>query len=134
MPIVRIKNILYFASNHGVILEWGALEVTPEELQKTVQLAFEHLHDKPLVEACCGGYGPLANHREIQFEDYLQLLNKIEIEEAALEAKRRHTKIRRSHFNSSQRVPVSEEAYLNRGATVRGEVEASDAGDKEWLN
>jgi hypothetical protein len=30
---------------------------------------------------------------------------------------------------TTQRVPVSEEAYLNRGATVRGEVVASEAGD-----
>jgi hypothetical protein len=30
---------------------------------------------------------------------------------------------------TTQRVPVSEDAYLNRGATVRGEVVASDAGD-----
>ncbi len=102
MTIVRIKDILYFASNYGVILERGALDVTPEELQKTVQLAFEHLQDKHLAEACCGGFGPLTDYREIQFEDYLQLLKKIEIEEAALEAKRHHTKIRRSHFNASR--------------------------------
>jgi hypothetical protein len=30
---------------------------------------------------------------------------------------------------TTQRVPVSEDAYLNRGAAVRGEVVASDAGD-----
>jgi hypothetical protein len=30
---------------------------------------------------------------------------------------------------TTQRVPVSENAYLNRGATVRGEVVTSDAGD-----
>ena len=30
---------------------------------------------------------------------------------------------------TTQRVPVSEEAYLSRGATVRGEVVTSDAGD-----
>ena len=30
---------------------------------------------------------------------------------------------------TTQRVPVSEDAYLKRGATVRGEVVASDAGD-----
>jgi hypothetical protein len=102
MTIVRIKDILYFAPNCGVILERGALDVPPEELQKTVQLAFEHLEDKSLVDACCGGCGPLADYHEIQFEDYLQLLKKIEIGEAALVAKRRHTKIRRSHFNSSR--------------------------------
>ena len=31
---------------------------------------------------------------------------------------------------TTQRVPVSEDAYLNRGATVRGEVVMSDAGDR----
>src|SRR5271163_836279 len=30
---------------------------------------------------------------------------------------------------TTQRVPVSEDGYLERGATVRGEVVASDAGD-----
>src|SRR2546429_2286847 len=30
---------------------------------------------------------------------------------------------------TTQRVPVSEDAYLKRGATVRGEVVTSDAGD-----
>ena len=31
---------------------------------------------------------------------------------------------------TTQRVPVSEDAYLNRGAVVRGEVVTSDAGDR----
>jgi len=33
-------------------------------------------------------------------------------------------------LKTTQRVPVSEDAYLNRGAAVRGEVVASDAGDR----
>ena len=31
---------------------------------------------------------------------------------------------------TTQRVPVSEDAYLNRGAALRGEVVTSDAGDR----
>jgi hypothetical protein len=33
-------------------------------------------------------------------------------------------------LKTTQRVPVSEDAYLNRGAAVRGEVVTSDAGDR----
>jgi hypothetical protein len=33
-------------------------------------------------------------------------------------------------LKTTQRVPVSEDAYLNRGAVVRGEVMRSDAGDR----
>src|SRR4051794_23687085 len=33
-------------------------------------------------------------------------------------------------MKTTQRVPVSEGAYLNRGAAVRGEVVASEAGDR----
>jgi hypothetical protein len=33
-------------------------------------------------------------------------------------------------LKTTQRVPVSEDAYLNRGAAVRGEVVRSDAGDR----
>jgi 5-methylcytosine-specific restriction endonuclease McrA len=102
MPFVSIKDILYFSSNNGVILKPGALKVSAEELQETVHRAFMHMDDYYLVEACCGGRGPLAGYFEITYEQYLDLLKKIEIEEAGKEAKQHHTKIRRASYDASR--------------------------------
>jgi 5-methylcytosine-specific restriction endonuclease McrA len=102
MPFVRIKDILTFSSNNGVILEPGALNISAEELQATIKTAFSHLEDYYLVEACCGRRGPLVGYFEITYEQYLDLLKKFEIQDAGKEAKRNHTRIRRTSFNASR--------------------------------
>lgn len=102
MPFVRIKNILNFSSNNGVILDEGALEVTPEELHLAVKTAFSHLEDEILLEACCGSRGPLAHRLEMSYEEYLEALRQFQIEQATRKAKLVHTKVRRAFFNSSR--------------------------------
>jgi 5-methylcytosine-specific restriction endonuclease McrA len=100
VTFIRIGNVLNFSSNNGVILEDGALEVSAEELQSAVRTAFSHLQDWPLLDACCGSRGPLTRKGEWSYEEYLEELRQIEIEESAKDAKRRHTKSRRAVFNS----------------------------------
>ncbi|MGO9316397.1 MAG: HNH endonuclease [Terracidiphilus sp.] len=102
MPFVKMGSILNFSSNNGVILESGALDVSPEKLYNAVKTAFSHLHDKLLLDACCGGRGPLADVFELSYEEYLEALKQYENEMATQEAKRIHTKIRRAYFNSSR--------------------------------
>jgi HNH endonuclease len=102
MTWVRIGDILTFASNFGVHLERGAVDVSAQELQIAVKTAFSHLDDWHLQNACCGGQGPLADYHEIKYEDYLVLLKEIEIQEAEVEAKTKHTRKRRTEFNASR--------------------------------
>lgn len=99
MISICIKNILWFAPNYGIFIKEGALNVSPEELQEAVKLAFQHMNDPYLQAACHGGHGPLAGLGEIPYEEYLALLKDIDIQDASRDAKREHTKIRRAEFN-----------------------------------
>ncbi len=104
MTFVKMNNILNFSSNYGVILHKGALEVSPKKLHAAVKLAFGHLDDEILLDACLGGQGPLADVLEISYEEYLKAIKQYEIEKVnrktTQEIKRKHIKIRRAFFNS----------------------------------
>jgi HNH endonuclease len=113
MPIVNIDGVVSFATNYGVMVHEKALSVGPEELSAAVRLAYSHLNDPPLVAACCGGSGPLANYHNLDFAQYLELLRESEISEAGATAKKRHTQIRRSEFNARRSDLVL--AMLNAG-------------------
>lgn len=101
MCFVRIGNILAFSSNNGVMLERGALDVSADELQSAVRTAFGHLQDE-LLDAGSHGKGPLAGRWDCSLEEYLEELRRFELENSAKEAKQRHTKSRRSVFNSNR--------------------------------
>lgn len=113
MPIVNIDDLVSFATNYGVMVHEKALSVEPEELAAAVRIAYSHINDPALVAACCGGSGPLANYHNLDFAQYLELLREIEISEAGAAAKKRHTQIRRSEFNSRRSDLVL--AMLNSG-------------------
>lgn len=100
MPMIHIDGIVSFATNYGVVVHEEALEVAPETLANAVHLAYSHINDPPLVDACCGAMGPLASYINLKFEEYLELLREIEIEEAGKAAKKTHTKNRRMSFNA----------------------------------
>ena len=100
MTSIRIKNILWFAPNVGVVVEEGALDVSPEELQHAVKTAFDHINDPHLQNACHEGCGPLADLGEISYEKYIALLKQFNIQDAGRFAKREHTMIRRVNFNA----------------------------------
>jgi hypothetical protein len=113
MPIVNIDDIASFATNHGVMVHEKALSVSPEELAMAIQTAFSHVNDPPLVDACCGGFGPLAKYHSLDFARYLELLREMEIADAGVAAKRRHTRVRRSEFSGRRSELVL--AMLNSG-------------------
>ena len=113
MPIVTIDGLVSFATNYGVMVHEKALSVEPEELAAAVRIAYSHLNDPALVAACCGGGGLLANYSNLDFANYLELLREIEISDAGGAAKKQHTKIRRSEFNSRRSDLVL--AMLNAG-------------------
>ncbi|PPU10770.1 hypothetical protein XarjCFBP1022_15035 [Xanthomonas arboricola] len=113
MPIINIDDLVSFATNYGVMVHEKALSVEPEELAAAARIAFSHLNDPALVAACCGGSGPLANYHKLDFAQYLELLREIEISETGAAAKKRHTQIRRSEFNSRRSDLVL--AMLNSG-------------------
>lgn len=102
MPLIHIEDIVSFAPNVGVLVHRPALKITPQRLAKLIQLAYSHMADEPLREACHGGTGLLAKYVDLTYEEYLLLLEQVRINEASETAKRVHTKNRREQFNASR--------------------------------
>ena len=102
MPIIHIGKVLAFAPNVGVLVHEEALDVSAEELFQAIHTAYSHMNNQHLFEACHGGMGPLAKYRDLQYEDYLRLLEEIKAAEAGAKAKKSHTRIRRAEFNSKR--------------------------------
>lgn len=102
MPLIHMGKLLSFAPNIGVLVHEEALDVSAEELFQAIHTAYSHMNNQYLCDACCGGMGPLAKYRDLQYEDYLRLLDEIKATEAGAMAKKRHTKIRRAEFNSKR--------------------------------
>jgi hypothetical protein len=72
--------MVVFAPNIGVQMCEEALSLEPEEFYPLVKIAFDHVRDPLLVDACCGGEGRLAGHGEIGFDYYLEILANFERE------------------------------------------------------
>jgi hypothetical protein len=103
MPEIVIDGMVAFSANNGVHVNREAINATPEELHRCIVLAFQHMNDEILMEACCGGRGPLADLDIVDFEDYLAIKEADRVNQATKAAKRRHTAIRRGEFNVSFR-------------------------------
>lgn len=71
MPLVKIGKFVSFNTNYGVLIEPGAVQLSPEELHKYVSLGFKHCNDELLADACCGGAGPFKDYGELEFDAYL---------------------------------------------------------------
>lgn len=102
MPVIHIGNIVTFAPNIGVLVHRAALDISPKRLLEAVRLAYSHMKDELLCDACCSDRGPLAQYHELRYDEYIELLEKIRIAEAAKKARQSHTKIRRSSFNAKR--------------------------------
>jgi len=57
------------------------------------------MRDRVLVDACCGGRGPLAHRGGMSYAEYLDALSEFEASESAIITKRQLTKVRRGEFN-----------------------------------
>jgi 5-methylcytosine-specific restriction endonuclease McrA len=102
MPLINIGRLVTFAPNIGVLVHEDALKEDPEELFRVLQLAWNHMKDEPLRDACHGGIGPLADYSELSYEDYLKIKESIRIEKASHAAKKHHTRSRRVEFNAKR--------------------------------
>jgi hypothetical protein len=104
--IIHIEDLVEFAPNYGVSVNPAILEQPPEKIIELLTLAFEHMNNEHLRDACCGGRGPLAPYlyRGLDFDVYLALLEQIRIAEETKHAKRRITKTRRSEFQRERAV------------------------------
>jgi 5-methylcytosine-specific restriction endonuclease McrA len=102
MVEIVLDGIVRFSANNGVMLDPEAIHASPEHLHKCVVLAFQHMNDEILKDACCGGRGPLAGCGTIDFEDYLAIKEADRLNQATQAAKRRHTAIRRNEFTASR--------------------------------
>lgn len=102
MPIINIDRLVSFAPNVGVLVHEDALKEDPKELFRVLRVAWNHMKDEPLCDACCGGHGRLAEYSELSFEDYLKINESIRIEKATYAAKKQHTRIRRFEFNTKR--------------------------------
>ena len=74
-PFVHIGDLVYFNGNGDILVKDGARDASPEELYVAISAAFEHSSDPDLVNACCGGGGPLGEFTHITYEGYLELLD-----------------------------------------------------------
>ena len=99
MPIINISDLVQFAPNYGVMVKREAIEQDPVRLHEMVGLAWQHMDDPWLRDACCGGSGPLARYSELRYEVYVGLVEQITIDEETKIAKRDHTRIRRTQFS-----------------------------------
>jgi len=98
MPLIHIGELVSFASNVGVMVNREALENSPEEVHQAIQTAYAHLQDQILVDACCGGQGPLADYANLSLDEYLKLLADERIMDAGRNSKTQHTQIRRKDY------------------------------------
>jgi hypothetical protein len=102
MLTIHIDDIVSFAPTDPVFVHEQALSVSPQRLFDAVQLAYSHMKDQALCDACHGACGPLADYYNLSYEEYLVLLEKIRIDEAGAQAKEDCTKLRRAEFNYIQ--------------------------------
>ena len=102
MTIINIGDYVSFAPNIGVLVSRKALELPPEKLYELVELAWQHMSNEYLKNACHGGTGPLASYVELSFDEYLQIIEEIKIANITRDAKKKHTRIRRSDFSAKR--------------------------------
>lgn len=76
--VIGKNREVMFAPNIGVLLDSSALRLSPKMLARYVRIAFEHCQDPPLVDACCGGCGPLDGAGALRLDLYLNKLAEIE--------------------------------------------------------
>jgi HNH endonuclease len=100
MTIVRIKNLIWFAPNIGVLVGRDALQENPHQLHQLIELAWQHMDNPYLENACHGGEGPLAQYNELDFEDFLRICEEARIAEATKHAKHEFTLIRRADYSA----------------------------------
>ena len=100
MTIIRIKNLIWFAPNIGVLIEREALRENPHQLYQLIDLAWQHTDNPFLKEACHGGRGTLATYNELDFDEFLRICEEARIAEATQIAKREFTSIRRADYSA----------------------------------
>lgn len=71
--IVRMGKAVSFSPAFGVIVHPGCLRVEPDVLRKLIETAFACLKDDDLVDAHCGGRGPLADIGDVSYQEYLKI-------------------------------------------------------------
>jgi hypothetical protein len=102
MPMIHIDGLVSFAPNVAVIVHREAMNVSAERLAEAVRTAYSYMDEPHLLDACCGGMGPLTKYSELTLTDYLRLLQEIKVTEAGAKAKKVHTKVRRAEFSSKR--------------------------------
>lgn len=102
----NIHGVVTFYGTGDVLVRRGILDLPPEEAMAILRLAFDHLRDKDLLEADCGGRGPLVDHHHWDMPRYLVELEKAECARSAKEAKKTATRERRTRFNCARNVLI----------------------------
>lgn len=100
--IIHLKDAIWFTPQGDVFVTKNALDLRPDELYELIKLAYFHVYDLDELMKDWTGKDPFEYGSHIQYEDYLQLVQKIRIDKATKTAKYRHTKIRRKEFNKQR--------------------------------
>lgn len=69
MVYVFIKDALWFRGQGEIILTKEADKYSDYDLISMIRTAFAHMNDLALVEANCGGAGPMADLGAISYEE-----------------------------------------------------------------
>lgn len=97
--LVYMDDVLAFSSGWDVILMRKSLEISAEELQTYVRVAFSHLDDPCLHD----DRGPLFDvPGKVTYEQYLGFLREHGLKEVTKRAKLKYTRMRRTAFNVSR--------------------------------
>jgi len=106
VPVIHINKVVWFSPSIGVYTERNVLGYSPQDIHEMLHVAYSHIQDHLLVDACCGECEPFADYAQLSLEEYLKLKERFEkeiaVKEATKGAKREYTKLRRNSFNQQR--------------------------------
>ena len=100
--IISIGSTVHFSPSTGVAVTESALDVDPEVLQNWIAMAFGAMSDPLLIEACCGGRGPLAGFDHLTWDEYRAALRDIEAAERERLERKKALRRRRAKFDANR--------------------------------
>lgn len=102
MILITINEYVTLTGHGEVVIDPRAKDVPAQELWEAIELALSHVEDEELRGAASGGGNPFRAWPPLTLNEYVAISQNLRLAKATEEAKRRHTKIRRSAFNAQR--------------------------------
>lgn len=107
-PIIHVDGLLWFDGTGDIVIEAAgkqAVDAEPQRLLDALRIAIQYSRNSVLVHAA-QGQGPLSEYDELDFEEFLVLLEEIAVSaqqsQGARNAKVTALKARRSQFGANR--------------------------------